>query len=150
MTGIVQSRIMPAYFDLSQAVKTALADYEPTMNRKDFDALRREVSLMVAEKMNAMWEGTTNDLFDLAKYETNHVVGELSGATAVSEAAITKAVNTPMVLAGALVASGNMARIYCRAINSTQARIIDNTIRAGYESGATLQEMTKRLIGTKK
>ena len=50
VTGIVQSRIMPAYFDLSQAVKTALADYEPTMNRKDFDALRREVSLMVAEK----------------------------------------------------------------------------------------------------
>ena len=43
-----------------------------------------------------------------------------------------------------------MARIYCRAINSTQARIIDNTIRAGYESGATVQEMTKRLIGTKK
>ena len=25
--------------------------------------------------MNAMWEGTTNDFFDLAKYETNHVVG---------------------------------------------------------------------------
>ena len=104
VTGIVQSRIMPAYFDLSQAVKTALADYEPTMSRKDFDSLRRQVSLMVAEKMNAMWEGTTNDLFDLAKYESNHVVGELSGATAVSEAAITKAVNTPMVLAGATVA----------------------------------------------
>ena len=81
VTGIVQSRIMPAYFDLSKAVKTALADYEPTMNRKDFDALRRQVSLMVAEKMNAMWEGTTNDLFDLAKYESSHVVGELSGAT---------------------------------------------------------------------
>ena len=151
VTGIVQSRIMPNYLDLSQAVKVALADYEPSMSRKDFDTLRRQVSLMVAEKMNAMWEGTTNDLFDLAKYETNHVVGELSGATAVSEAAILKAVNTPMVLAGATVAQvGNMARIYCRAINSTQARIIDNTIRAGYESGATVQEMTKRLIGTKK
>ena len=54
--------------------------------------------------MNAMWEGTTNDLFDLAKYESNHVVGELSGATAVSEAAISNAVNSPMVLAD-----------YCRA-----------------------------------
>ena len=151
VTGIVQSRIMPAYFDLSQAVKTALADYEPTMNRKDFDSLRRQVSLMVAEKMNAMWEGTTNDLFDLAKYESNHVVGELSGATAVSEAAITKAVNTPMVLAGATVASVGTWREYIAgATNSTQARIIDNTIRAGYESGATVQEMTKRLIGTKK
>ena len=81
---------MPNYLDLSQAVKVALADYEPSMSRKDFDTLRRQVSLMVAEKMNAMWEGTTNDLFDLAKYETNHVVGELSGATAVSEAAILK------------------------------------------------------------
>ena len=90
VTGIVQSRIMPSYLDLSQAVKVALADYEPTMNRKDFDALR-QVSLMVAEKMNAMWEGTTNDdLFDLAKYESNHIVNELSGATAVSEAAIIK------------------------------------------------------------
>ena len=56
VAGIVQSRIMPSYFDLSQAVKTALADYEPTMSRKDFDSLRRQVSLMVAEKMNAMWE----------------------------------------------------------------------------------------------
>ena len=150
VTGIVQSRIMPSYLDLSQAVKVALADYEPSMSRKDFDTLRRQVSLMVAEKMNAMWEGTTNDLFDLAKYETNHVVGELSGATAVSEAAILKAVNTPMVLAGATVAQVGTWREYIAgAINSTQARIIDNTIRAGYESGATVQEMTKRLIGTK-
>ena len=106
VTGIVQSRIMPSYFDLSQAVKVALADYEPTMSRKDFDALRREVAQLVTEKMNQMWEGTTNDLFDLAKYESNHIVNELSGGTAVSEAAITKAVNTPMVLAGATVASG--------------------------------------------
>ena len=151
VTGIVQSRIMPSYFDLSQAVKVALADYEPTMSRKDFDSLRRQVSLMVAEKMNAMWEGTTNDLFDLAKYESNHVVGELSGGTAVSEAAISKAVNSPMVLAGATVASVGTWREYIAgATNSTQARIIDNTIRAGYESGATVQEMTKRLIGTKK
>lgn len=149
VTGIVQSRIMPAYFDLSKAVKTALADYEPTMNRKDFDALRREVSLMVAEKMNAMWEGTTNDLFDLAKYESSHVVGELSGATAVSEAAITRAVNAPMVLAGAVSQVGTWREYIAGATNSTQARIIDNTIRAGYESGATVQEMTKRLIGTK-
>ena len=151
VTGIVQSRIMPSYLDLSQAVKVALADYEPSMSRKDFDTLRRQVSLMVAEKMNAMWEGTTNDLFDLAKYESSHVVGELSGATAVSEAAILKAVNTPMVLAGATVAQVGTWREYIAgAINSTQARIIDNTIRAGYESGATVQEMTKRLIGTKK
>lgn len=150
VTGIVQSRIMPAYFDLSQAVKTALADYEPTMSRKDFDALRRQVSLMVAEKMNAMWEGTTNDLFDLAKYEANHVVGELSGATAVTESAITKAVNSPMVLAGAVSQVGTWREYIAGATNSTQARIIDNTIRAGYESGATVQEMTKRLIGTKK
>jgi len=149
VTGIVQSRIMPAYFDLSKAVKTALADYEPTMNRKDFDVLRRQVSLMVAEKMNAMWEGTTNDLFDLAKYESSHVVGELSGATAVSEAAITKAVNAPMVLAGAVSQVGTWREYIAGATNSTQARIIDNTIRAGYESGATVQEMTKRLVGTK-
>jgi len=149
VTGIVQSRIMPAYFDLSKAVKTALADYEPTMNRKDFDVLRRQVSLMVAEKMNAMWEGTTNDLFDLAKYESNHVVGELSGATAVSEAAITKAVNAPMVLAGVVSQVGTWREYIAGATNSTQARIIDNTIRAGYESGATVQEMTKRLVGTK-
>lgn len=149
VTGIVQSRIMPAYFDLSKAVKTALADYEPTMNRKDFDDLRRQVSLMVAEKMNAMWEGTTNDLFDLAKYESSHVVGELSGATAVSEAAITRAVNAPMVLAGAISQVGTWREYIAGATNSTQARIIDNTIRAGYESGATVQEMTKRLIGTK-
>jgi len=149
VTGIVQSRIMPAYFDLSKAVKTALADYEPTMNRKDFDVLRRQVSLMVAEKMNAMWEGTTNDLFDLAKYESSHVVGELSGATAVSEAAIAKAVNTPMVLAGVVSQVGTWREYIAGATNSTQARIIDNTIRAGYESGATVQEMTKRLVGTK-
>jgi len=149
VTGIVQSRIMPAYFDLSKAVKTALADYEPTMNRKDFDVLRRQVSLMVAEKMNAMWEGTTNDLFDLAKYESSHVVGELSGATSVSEAAITKAVNAPMVLAGAVSQVGTWREYIAGATNSTQARIIDNTIRAGYESGATVQEMTKRLVGTK-
>jgi hypothetical protein len=149
VTGIVQSRIMPSYLDLSQAVKVALADYEPSMSRKDFDTLRRQVSLMVAEKMNAMWEGTTNDLFDLAKYESSHVVGELSGATAVSDAAILKAVNTPMVLAGAVSQVGTWREYIAGATNSTQARIIDNTIRAGYESGATVQEMTKRLIGTK-
>ena len=55
VTGIVQSRIMPSYLDLSQAVKVALADYEPSMSRKDFDTLRRQASLMVAGKMNAMW-----------------------------------------------------------------------------------------------
>jgi hypothetical protein len=149
VTGIVQSRIMPSYFDLSKAVKVALADYEPTMNRKDFDALRRQVSLMVSEKMAAMWDGTTNDLFDLAKYEAGHVVGELSGATAVSEAAIAKAVNTPMVLAGAVSQVGTWREYVAGSTNSTQTRIIDNTIRAGYESGATVGEMTKRLVGTK-
>ena len=49
-----------------------------------------------------------------------------------------------MVLAGATVAQVGTWREYIAgAINSTQARIIDNTIRAGYESGATVQEMTK-------
>lgn len=149
VTGIVQSRIMPSYFDLSKAVKAALIDYEPTMSRKDFDKLRANVALMVSEKMGKMWEGTTNDLFDLAKYEASHVVSELSGATAISEAAITRAVNTPMVLAGAVSQVGTWREYVAGASNSTQTRIIDNTIRAGYESGETVGEMTKRLVGTK-
>ncbi len=150
VTGIVQSRIMPSYFDLSKAVKAALVDYEPTMSRKDFDKLRANVALMVSEKMGKMWEGTTNDMFDLAKYEAEHIVGELSGATAVSEAAVAKAVNAPMVLAGAKVAQvGAWREFVAGASNSTQTRIIDNTIRAGYESGATVGEITKRLVGTK-
>lgn len=149
VTGIVQSRIMPSYLDLSKAVKAALVDYEPTMSRKDFDKLRANVALMVSEKMGKMWDGTTNDLFDLAKYETEHIVGELSGATAVSEAAVAKAVNAPMVLAGAVSQVGTWREYVAGASNSTQTRIIDNTIRAGYESGATVGEMTKRLVGTK-
>lgn len=150
VTGIVQSRIMPSYLDLAKAVKAALVDYEPTMSRKDFDRFRQRVGLLVNEKMSEMWDGTTNDLFDLAKYEAEHIVGELSGATAVSETAVTKAVNAPMVLAGAKLAQVGTWREYVAgASNSTQTRIIDNTIRQGYEVGATVAEMTNRLVGTK-
>ena len=67
VTGIVQSRIMPSYFDLSKAVKAALVDYEPTMSRKDFDSLRSRVGLLVKEKMAEMWDGTTNDLFEIGR-----------------------------------------------------------------------------------
>ena len=48
------------------------------MNRKDFDFKAASPS-MVAEKMNAMWEGTKTIYSDLAKYESNHIVNELSG-----------------------------------------------------------------------
>ena len=41
-----------------------------------------------------------------------HVVGELSGATTVSELLSQKAVNTPMVLAGATVAQMGTWREY--------------------------------------
>ena len=71
------------------------------------------------------------------------------GTTAVSEAAVTKAVNARWCWQGRKCLVGTWREYVAGASNSTQTRIIDNTIRQGYEAGATVAEMTNRLVGTK-
>lgn len=148
VTGIVQSRLNPAYYDLSKAVKAALIDYEPDMSRAEFNALRAEVSALVEKGLDDLWVGVTLDMFELADYEAGHIADELAGKKP-TKTAVESAVAEPLVLAGAVANVGTWKEFIAGSKQSIKSRMIDNTIRQGYEEGQSLQQMMKRLIGTK-
>jgi hypothetical protein len=154
-SGIANERIDPAFVDINALVLRYLDSYSVDMSQRDFNALRKEITAAIEEKLTPMWDKITADLGEMADYEASYQSNTIAAiadieAAAISAAAIEAKINRPLVLGQGASTTVGLWPEYVAGNKSGIYDLVDKQIRLGRVEGLTREQVVARLVGTKK
>lgn len=155
-TQITNSDVIPSLSAMEKRIRELLSrDDLQELGRRDFNVLIKKVEEIIHAELGDMWPNVINDLEVLGEYEAEYqsklIAGiaeeELSLPTAAQVGSY--AASQTLVLEGKPPTVGKFAEIISTYSQSTQ-RSITNTIKQGYDTGLTNQQVIQQIRGTKK
>lgn len=133
-------------------MQNALQDYDPSIARRELNALIASINEVIAANMSDIGEQLFLDLDEFAEYETQFQVKAIAAATGQSLALPA----TEQVIAAAIANPIDMGKAgavnlkpWLNSITEKQKQYISGAIKLGYANGVTTSQIITDIVGSK-
>jgi hypothetical protein len=132
-----------------------LDGYSGDMAKRDLNALRKEIEVLIVATMGEVWPHVTDGLIEFAAYEAGYqseTIAALSGVKAVDIAAdaLARRINSaPIVLHSGARTDFGLWPEYVTGHRDAVMRIVDSEMRTARDNAMPREALVKKLVGTK-